>query len=426
MSSVLDHGAVPGAPTLQTAALQAALDAAAAAGGGTVVVPPGVYRTATLRLRDHVTLHLENGARLLGSDNLADYPDLSGGFTDAVGQRRGRGLIYAERVVGAAITGLGVIDGNGGAFAFDQPDRPFLVRFVDCTDVVLSGVHLRDSAAWVLHLLGCDLVRVDGLRIHSHVNGNNDGIDLDSCRRVRISGCDIDTGDDAICLKATRATPTEHVVVTGCVIRSIWGALKLGTESAGDFRHIVISDCVIRDTCGGGIKLISMDGARMEHVQISNITFDRVSGPIFIRLGARLRRYHADQPERPVGCIRDVTLRNISGTVWEEGYLLYGKLPRKSGVIVTGLPDHPIENLRIEGLNLRLPGGETVSPASIGPVPEQPAEYPEFPCFHPLPAWGLFLRHARGVLLRDVRLAAESPDSRPERVTDDVEGLVVE
>lgn len=423
MISITDHGARPDPGANQTTAIQTALDVAAAQGGGTVQVPAGSYRTSTLFLRDRVTLHLENGACLLGSERLEDYPDISGGFTDAVGQKRGRCLIYARDVTGAAITGQGTIDGSGGKYGFEVDNRPFLVRFVDCRDIQVTNVTLQNSAGWVSHYLGCENVLIHGVTIRSAVNGNNDGIDIDSCKRVRISMCDIDTGDDAICIKATRATSCENIVVTGCIIKSVWGALKLGTESAGDFRNISISDCVIRDTHGGGLKIISMDGCRLENVQVSNIIMDNVSGPIFIRLGSRLRRYYDDQPERDVGILRNVSLRNISGRVWEKGYLLYGTHPRKAGIIVTGIPGHCIEDLTFENIDFSFPGGGTESDAATHDVPEQEKEYPEFPMFHPIPAWAFYLRHARGIKMRDVRCRTESADARAPIFTDDVAGL---
>ena len=423
MINLFDHGVIANSAAVQTAAIQAALDACAAAGGGTVLVPAGTYHTGTLRLRDRVTLHLENGAVLKGSAAIADYPEVVGSFVDAVGQKRSRCLIFAQDAVGVSLTGQGTIDGNGGAFGYAEDGRPFLLRMVDCRDVQVLGITLRDSPGWVSHYLGCENVLIQGVTLYSHANGNNDGIDIDSCRRVRIAACDLDCGDDAICIKATRATASENIVVTGCVIRSVWGALKLGTESAGDFRNIIISDCVIRDTCGGGLKIISMDGCRLENVQVNNIIMDNVSGPIFIRLGARLRRYHADQPERPVGVIRNISLRNITGTVWEEGYLLYGKLKRKAGIIITGVPGHPIEDLRLEGIRFTFPGGGSEADAAHHAVPEQPAEYPEFPSFHPIPAWGFYLRHIKGVSLRDVDLKLAGSDARPAIFTDDVSGL---
>jgi hypothetical protein len=255
--------------------------------------------------------------------------------------------------------------------------------------------------------------------IRSRVNSNNDGIDIDSCRRVRITDCDIDTGDDAICIKATRAQASEDIVVTACRLSSDWGALKLGTESAGDFRNIIFSNIVIRDTNGGGLKLISMDGCQMENVLVENILMDNVSGPIFIRLGARLRRYFEDQPQRPVGSINGISIRNIRIKVWEEGFLLYGTHPRKAGIIVSGIPGHCVQDVTFENIHVSFPGNEKPSGQ---PVPEQEAEYPEFPVFHPLPSWALYLRHVRGILFRDCSFSTREPDQRPPVCLEDVEG----
>jgi hypothetical protein len=301
-----------------------------------------------------------------------------------------------------------------------------MVRFIDCKDIQITGITLKDSPGWVSHYLGCENILIQGITINSHTNGNNDGIDIDSCRRVRILGCDLDTGDDAICIKSTRATPCENITVTGCVIRSVWGALKLGTESAGDFRNIIFSDIIIRDTHGGGLKIISMDGCRLENVQVSNIIMDNVSGPIFVRLGSRLRKYHADQPERPVGILKNVSIRNVTARVWEEGYPLYGKVPRKAGIVVTGIPGHCIEDLTFENIKVTFPGGGTKEMAAHHDVPEQEKDYPEFPMFHPNPAWGFYLRHVRNVRLRDVAMFTEQPDARIPVFTEDVQGLRTE
>lgn len=409
----------PDTDRIQTEAIQASIDAAAGRGGGTVRIAAGHYLIGTLNLRSHVTLHLENGCVLKGSPRIEDYPEVAGGFTDAVGQKRNRCLIYAEGTTGTAITGQGIIDGSGGSFGFEEDGRPFMVRFIDCKDVQVSGVTLQNSPGWVSHYLGCENVRIHGLTIRSRVNSNNDGIDIDSCRRVRISDCDIDTGDDAVCIKATRATPSEDIVVTGCRISSDWGALKLGTESAGDFRNIIFSNIIIRNTNGGGLKLISMDGCRMENVLAENIIMDNVSGPIFIRLGARLRRYFDDQPARPVGLARGITIRNVRISVWEEGFLLYGKYPRKAGIIVTGIPGHPVEDVTFDNVRVVFPGEGRVANT---PVPEQEAEYPEFPVFHPLPSWALYLRHIRGVSFRECNFSTRKPDERPPVYLEDVDG----
>lgn len=422
MINIREFGAKGSGSVLETREIQAAIDACFAQGGGTVLVPAGTYQTSTLVMKDRVTLHLERGATIKGSDKLEDYPPVSGSFVDAVGQRRTRALLYAENAEGIAIEGYGTIDGSGGAFERDLQDRPFLLRFIACRNVVVRDVTLRDSAAWVSHYLNCENVHISGVTIRSHVNGNNDGIDIDSCTNVRVLGCDIDTGDDAVCLKSTSSKPCRNIVVSNCLLKSDWGALKIGTESAGDFQDIVISNCVIYDTKGGGLKIISMDGAHIENVMVSDIIMRRVSGPIFFRLGSRLRAYQAGEEPRTTGSLKNIMVRNIQADVWEEGFPLWGNA-RRAGICLTGVPNHPLENLVFDNIHVKFPGGGTPEEARRHDVPELEAHYPEFTIFVPLPAYGFYVRHAREVVLSNIRLETTLPDARPALFCDDVESL---
>jgi polygalacturonase len=417
---------------VQTRALQDAIDRCARAGGGVVRVSAGVHEIGTLRLANRVTLWLASGAVLRGSSEIADYSDDPGAFVDAVGQRRGRALIVAHDVVGAAIEGEGVIDGSGAAFKSpaSYPQRPFLVRFVGCRDVRVTGVSLRDSAAWVLHLMDCDGVRIRDVVVRSHANHNNDGIDIDSCRDVEIVDCDIDTGDDAICLKATTAKPCEDVRVGGCRLSSRCGAIKLGTESYGDMRRITIDHCRIDEAGLSGIKVISMDGGVIEDVRISDITMSRGTGPIFVRLGARLRTYAAGDAVKPVGAIRNVTIERVDAEVQLPhtggmNYFTHEQLPPSAfaGVLVTGVPGHAVEKLRIADIRLRLPGGLAAVPSSD--PPEMIDSYPEQFYFGTLPAHAFFLRHVRGTTVDRVTVDLTSPDARPAVALRDAERCLV-
>ena len=414
-------GVVAGSRQSQAPGIQKAIDRVHEAGGGTLVVPPGDYLTGTILLRSNVRLHLESGARILGSPRLEDYRHDIGAFVDAVDQERGCGLVVALDQDRVAITGQGVIDGQGGQFPMDEPKRPFLIRFIRSKNILLEGVTLRDSAAWVTHLLDCDGAMIRGVTIHSHVNGNNDAIDIDSSRRVIVTGCDLDTGDDAICLKSTGDSPCENITVTGCIIKSHWGAFKIGTESRGDIRNVVFGNNIIRDTHGGGVKIISMDGARVENVLVSDLVMDRVSGPIFIRLGERKRTYLPGQKPKPAGTIRGVTLRNIRGTVWEEGFDLWGH-KRRSGILITGVPGAPIRDLIMENIRMEFPGGGTKAEAKRE-VPEHREHYPEFPIFGPLPSWGFYVRDTEGAVFRDIELTLKTPDARPPWKTERVAGI---
>ncbi|MEO6830092.1 MAG: glycosyl hydrolase family 28 protein, partial [Acidobacteriaceae bacterium] len=253
--------------TLDTRAIQAAIDRCAAAGGGVVLFPAGHYLIGTLHLRDHVTLMLEAGAVLLGSKHLEDYPILHDTIPSYTSAYTERCLIRADGVKDIAIKGAGTIDGNGAAFTGEYKVRPFLLHFVACHGVHILEVTLQNPAMWTQHYLECEDVLIDGIRVRSRRPGvNNDGIDVDSCRRVRIANCDVNAGDDAIVLKATTNSPCRDVVVTNCILSTLSNAFKIGTETNGGFDNIVFSNSVIYDTEFAGIALETVDGADLTRV----------------------------------------------------------------------------------------------------------------------------------------------------------------
>ena len=271
--SVTEFGAVADGETLNTIAIQKAIDARAAAGGGTVYFPAGRYLTGTLFLRDRVTLHLDAGAVILGSTDLNDYPPQTPAFRSYTDVNYvDKSLIYAERVNEIAIVGRGTIDGQGDAKVFQrQPykKRPYVIRMIECKNVVVRDITVRNSPMWVQHYLGCENLLIDGITVYSLDNKNNDGIDIDSCDRVRIANCDIVSEDDAIVLKSTTPRPCRRVTVTNCTLRSLCNGLKLGTESVGGFEDITISNCVVYDTRLSGIALELVDGGKLERVVVS-------------------------------------------------------------------------------------------------------------------------------------------------------------
>ena len=155
------------------------------------------------------------------------------------------------------------------------------------------------------------------LNINSHAGSNNDGIDIDSCELVRVNECDIDTGDDSICLKTTSRLPCRDITITNCRLRSNCATIKAGTESAGDFDNIHISRCQLLDARLGGIKLLSVDGARLQNVEISEITMMAGHVPIFLRLGGRLKSFRPGDPKRDVGLLRNINIRKFQATAAE-------------------------------------------------------------------------------------------------------------
>lgn len=411
--------ALPAASTLfegapRTSELQNMIDNCAAHGGGTVLVPPGRHVTGTLKLRSHVRLHLEPGAVLEGSRSLADYEVLPGPFRGYTDNYTDKSLIYAESAEDVSIEGRGVIDGQGAAFKGPYKVRPYMIRMIGCRNVAVTGVTIKDSPMWVQHYLGCDGVHISGITVRSYVNANNDGIDIDCSSRVRISDCDISSGDDAIVLKSTAGVPCRDVVVTNCTLASACNAFKLGTETNGGFEEIAMSNCTIYDTRLAGIALEMVDGGTMDGVAISNVSMRDVAAPLFLRLGDRARPPVEGGPRPGPGRMRNITISGVRA-----------RRSGRVGCAMAGLPGQRIENVSLRDVRLEFEGGGTAEQAGVVPE-ERPAAYPEFKMFGVLPAYGLYCRHVRGLRLRDVELECATGDARPPVVCADVEALVAD
>ena len=404
--SVLDHGARPDGATLNTEALQRAIEACAKQGGGRVVFPAGRYVSGTILLKDGVSLHLESGATLLGSTKLADYRTLDD-FRDGRGAPMGYCFIGAVDCAHVGITGPGTIDGRGRQVLDargpeEKNKRPFVARFLRCRGVTLEDVHLEQAAAWCVHFFQCRDVAATGVHIDSHAGSNNDGFDIDSCERVRIQDCEIDTGDDAICLKTTSPLATRDVMIRRCTLKSNCAAVKAGTESVGDFEDIHIEDCHIRGAGLAGIKLLTVDGAALRRVRVSGIVMDAGHVAVFLRLGARLKTFRPGDRPKSVGTLNDISIRNLRATV------------EAPGILISGVPGHDIQDVTFDDVEIHLPGGGAKSGE---PVPEAESAYPEIRMFGAnLPAYGIYARHAKNLKLMNVRFTIARPDSRPERV----------
>ncbi len=411
-----ERGVVGDGETLNTAAIQKLIDEASAQGGGTVVFSAGHYVTGTIQLKDGVTLRLEAGAVLLGSTRAADYRNLDP-FTAGDGVPLGYALIVADGAKNVGIEGTGTIDGRGREVKAAQTPynvRPFLMRWLRCTNVTVKDVQLTNPGAWTLNFFQSHNITVERVTIRTRATGlaNNDGIDLDSCDGAVIRDCDIDSGDDALCFKATSPLPSRSITVTNCKLSTKCNGIKLGTESLGGFENISVTGCTLTNIGMAGIALYEVDGGDLRRVSISDITMDGVSVPISIRLGARLKVFRPGDQPKPVGTLRDVTIKNVRATG-----------ARMIGLLINGVPGHPVENLTFENIEIAVPGGGTTEQAKIE-LAEKESAYPEFSMFgRVLPASGIYLRHARDVTFKNVRTTPAQPDARPEKVFLDVEGV---
>lgn len=425
MNSITQFGAKPGGDILATPAIQNAIDRTAEQGGGTVLVPGGVWLTGGLRLRSRVWLELSPGAVLLGSPDARHYPVMRPryrSFHDAGGFRA---LIYAESEENIGLCGSGLIDAQGEKFSFQKDEhdtRPRGLQFVSCRDVTVRDLRLRNSAMWMQHYLDCERVQIRGLRVWNHSNHNNDMLDIDGCRWVIVSDCMGDTDDDGITLKSTGSAPCEDIVISNCIVSSRCNAFKCGSESTGGFRNVSISNCVVRPSstksgiygyCEGisAVSLEIVDGGTMEGVCVSGLTIEGTRSPLFIRLGDRGRRHHADAPHPAIGALRRIYLRDI--------------VARSAGAVgssITAVPGGCIEDVELSRFHVQ----NAVAPSAdyCPSLPEEKiGEYPEATMFGLLPAHGLFVRRAKNVRLDDARFAPAHGDPRPALAVHEVNNL---
>ncbi|TWU38894.1 Exo-poly-alpha-D-galacturonosidase precursor [Novipirellula aureliae] len=426
--NIKTYGAIGDGVAVSTESVQKAIDACHAAGGGVVWVPTGEYVIGTIRLKSNITLTLDHGASLLGSQDFADYA------TDLTKPREGwaQCLIYAEDATHITIEGLGVIDGRGTreAFPWGKGPSPRLMRMENCDHLKFSGVTYRRSAFWGLHLVDCRNVHFDAVTIFSRENNRgNDGIDMDGCENVLVENCDINSGDDAICLKSS-LNPCRNIVVRNCKVSSGTAPLKFGASSYGGFIDVRVTNCYFYDSPSGAIKLELVDGGRLENVAISRIVMEDVGNPIFIRLGSRGRTYDKspkgdERVRAEVGSVKNIRISDVVAEVTMENKTkaisdLTDREKSKAGpIMITGIPGHMIEDVVLENIKISYPGYGSEEEAKRV-VPEDEDRYPEQFFFGVLPAWGAYIRHAKNVEFNNVELTLRGEDARQKIVLDDV------
>jgi len=444
--NVRDFGAKGDGTTVDSPAINAAVEAAAAVGGGTVRLPAGTYLSATIRLKSHVGLYLEHGAVILAaSDKEAAYdlpePNEWGQkyqYQDFGHSHFKNSLIAGIDVEDVSIEGPGKIDGKG--LTRSSPSQGLApgvgnkaIGLKSCRRVTIRDIAIFHGGHVAIMAAAVDDLTIDNVKVDTF----RDGIGIDSCRNVRISNSHVNSPwDDAIVIKSTyvlgKPRAVENLLITNCTVtgydegsyldgtyerlvrakhRNIpTGRIKLGTESNGGFKNITISNCVFE--WSRGLALEAVDGGSIEDVAISNITMrDIVNAPIFVRLGRRLR----GPADTPVGKVRRVHIHNVVAS----------NVNAAQGVLISGIPDHPIEDLRLTDIRIHYQGGGTAEDAARE-VPEMEKAYPEPREFGRLPAYGLYARHVRGFDVRGVEVSHDGADARPAFVLDQVTDAVLD
>ncbi|MDP3178463.1 MAG: glycoside hydrolase family 28 protein [Spirochaetaceae bacterium] len=357
-------------------AIQAAIDAVSRSGGGDVVLPPGGYASGSLFLKDGVRLRLEQGATLLGSRDVRDYPVVDSRWEGSTRSTHAA-LIHARGAIGIGIVGPGTIDGRGQEWwrlfeekALERP-RPRLVALEDCEGVVLSGFSAKDSPSWTINPVRCRDVLVSGLSIRNPPDSpNTDGINPDSCSSVRIIGCFVSVGDDCITIKAGTEDekpglrrPCEDIVVADCVLERGHGGVVIGSEMSGGVRNVVVSNCVLKGT-DRGIRMKSRRGrgGSVERVRVSNIVMDDVLCPFTMNLryacGSWGNPLVADRGPRPAGegtpTFRDISFNGITATN-----------VRLAAAWLDGLPERPIEGVSFFDVSVGMGGSDAPAPVEM-------------------------------------------------------------
>ena len=495
--SVRHYGATGDGKTLDTNAVNRAIEAAATAGGGLVLFPVGAYLCFSIHLKSNVHLYLEEGATIVAAESPrpGETTGYNGGTYDAAEpntpwdsyQDYGHNhwhnsLLWGEDLHDISITGTGRIYGKGLSFGIGpapapsttlrgffpepvgnpatggqsssgasgtppaQPARKFLPRggypmyqaeqpgvgnkaiaLKNCHNVLFRDFSVLKGGHFALLLTGVDNLTIDNLTIDT----DRDGMDIDCCQNVHVSSCSINSPwDDAICPKSSYALgyprATRNVTIANCFVAGCYalgtlldgsrkdfrpdtfrhGRIKFGTESNGGFNNVAISNCVFEGCAGYAFETI--DGALVEDITITNTTMrDLDSGPLFLRLGARLR---GPKDTTKVGALRRLLISN----------LVCHNAPMPTSSIFSGIPGYSIEDLKLSNIYVETVGGGTFSVAQIQP-PEQVDSYAEPPMFGVMPASGFFLRHIRNLEMSHVEIANATPDARPAFYLTDVE-----
>ncbi len=456
--SVRDFGATGDGQTLDSPAINRAIETCARAGGGTVYLPAGTYLSGSLRLKSNIHLYLDAGSVLLGAPQSLKAYDEEEPFQGPAFQDGGHtyfhnSLIWGEGLTNISITGPGLINGGGlvsndgredrvsGFLNFGRPNAPGVsaapptngwperlgnkaIALKCCRNVLLRDFTIFHGGHFAIITTGCDGLTVDNVTMDT----NRDGIDIDCCRNTTVSNCRINAPiDDALCPKSSFALGsnviTENLTIVNCQVSGFQegtlldgtmkpsrrrnGRIKFGTEANGGFRNITIANCTFRGCMG--LALEEVDGGILENITINNLAMMDVAGyPIYITTGKRNRGPNVTTPSRA----RNILISNVVAT----------GIDPMSGVQITGLPGQPIEGVRLENIRLVFKGGGTQADAARVP-PELGTGYPEPGNIGVMPAYGVFARHVKDLELANVRLSFEKEDLRPAIVCDDVDGL---
>jgi polygalacturonase len=430
--NVRTYGAVGDGTNLDSAAINRAIDACAQAGGGTVYFAAGTYLSGSIHLQSNIHLLIDTGATILGAPQNLNAYDPAEHFEGHAYQDAGHtyfhnSLIWGENLTNISITGSGMI--NGGGLERDSKVAPPVtanksIALKLCRNVLLRDFTIYHGGWFAVLVTGCDNLTVDNLTMDT----DRDGIDIDCCRNTMVSNCRVNSPtDDGICPKSSfalgRPVITENLTIVNCQVSGFEegtlldgtmkpargnGRIKFGTEASGGFRNCTVANCTFRGC--RGLALEEVDGGIMENITINNLTMMDVAGyPIYLTTGERNRTPNLTTVSR----MKNILISNVIAT----------GIDRHSGIQIAGLPQQPIEGVRLENIRLMFDGGGTTNDAARTP-PELGTGYPE--PRGTMPAYGIFARHVKNLELANVTVNFETDDYRPAASFVDIQGLEID
>jgi len=470
--NVRDYGALGNGTNLDSPAINQAIEAAAVGGGGTVLVPAGTYLSGSIRLKSNIHLVIDTGARIMGAPQEMNAYDPEEDFAGPAFQDGGHtyfhnSLIWGENLTNVFITGNGMIQGSIGVTNEDGRDRSIGLSRGDgiqdrvsgfnnfgkatpaemgpgtnkwplrlgnkaialklCNNVLIRDITIFRGGHFAILVTGCDNMTVDNVTMDT----DRDGIDIDCCRNTMVYNCRINSpNDDGLCPKSTyalgRPALTENLTIVNCKVsgfnvgtlldgtmvpsKNANGRIKFGTESSGGYRNCTVANCTFR-ACRG-LALEEVDGGIMENIAINNITMmDTPSYAIYITTGKRNRT-----PDlKTVSHARNIHISNV----------IADGVGMMSGIQIMGLPELPVEGVRLDNIRLVSNGGGTAEDATKE-VKELGTGYPEPRNLGTLPAYGVYARHVKGLELANIQTSFLKNDLRPAIAAVDIDGLEID